>query len=55
MPNVKPDLKHQFDELLFAATQVIEACDYGQTIIELDDAIDELRQVLNEIDYGQDR
>lgn len=50
--NAKPELEKQFNELLFAATQLIEAFDYGDSILDMDNAIDELREVINNLDYG---
>lgn len=48
----KSELKKKFDELLFAAIKAVEAYDYGNSVIEVENAIDELRQTINEIDYG---
>lgn len=48
----KTKLENAFNELLFAATQLIEAFDYGDSILDLDNAIDQLREVINDLDYG---
>lgn len=50
MANAKPGLKKSFDELIFAANQVLEAFDYGQTVVEIEDAVDNLRQTLHDIE-----
>lgn len=42
-------LESKYKSLRFAAEQVVEAMDYGQTIIEIDKAVDELRILLNEL------
>lgn len=43
-------LEAKYQSLRFAAEALVEAMDYGQTIIEIDQAVDELRILLSELD-----
>lgn len=42
-------LESKYKSLRFAAEQIIEAMDYGQSIVEIDEAVDELRILLHEL------
>jgi len=42
-------LELKYKSLRFAAEQIIEAMDYGQSIVEIDEAVDELRILLHEL------
>jgi hypothetical protein len=43
-------LEAKYLSLRFAAELLVEAMDYGQTIIEIDQAVDEMRILLSELD-----
>lgn len=42
-------LEEKYKQLFFAAESLIEAMDYGQTVVEIDEAVDEIRVLLNEL------
>lgn len=42
-------LEAKYKSLRFAAESLVEAMDYGQSIVEIDEAVDELRILLNEL------
>lgn len=46
----KPNFEEKFLDLKFAAEKVVEAFDYGQSIVEMENALDDLRECLHETD-----